>query len=177
MIFLTKLFTNRESGRILFAEAARIGQELFGTAIMKQDYVFYLKLLAKTVEQKAKAEFGAQGLTLTQAKTLAFLDDRPGKSATQKEMEKFFAVSHPTITGVVRRLERQGLVLSEEPKRGRASKQVMLTEKGIETCRRNTLVARKYREAMIRGITSEEMGVFEDILRRMCENVCGESRT
>lgn len=140
--------------------------------MMKQDCVFYLKLLAKTVEQKATADFSKQGLTLTQAKILAFLHERPGKSATQKEMEVFFKVSHPTITGVVRRLENRGLVVSEEPQKGRASKQVMLTEEGIGTCRRNQETACEYRKVMMRGITEEEESKFADILRRICENVC-----
>ena len=140
---------------------------------MEENISFYLKLLAKTVKQRAVEDFAAQGLTLTQAKTLAFLYEMPGKSATQKEMETFFKVSHPTITGVVQRLERLGLVVSESPRKGRESKQVMLSEKGLETCRQNSETACRYCEIAMRGITKEEKGIFETVLRRICENVCG----
>ena len=140
--------------------------------MMKQDYVFYLKLLIKTFEQRAVADFSAQGLTLTQAKMLAFLNEKPGKSATQKEMEIFFNVSHPTITGVVQRLEIRGLVISEQPKKGRESKQVMLSDKGIETCRENDKSACIYCRAMMQGITKEEESELADILKKMYENIC-----
>ena len=145
---------------------------ILGWSTMEQNISSCLRLLIRTIEQKAIEDFSAQGLTLTQAKTLSFLYGRPGKSATQKEMEIFFKVSHPTITGIVQRLERYGLVLSESSKRGRESKQVILTEKGLEICRKNEQTAADYRKVMLKGFSEEEISNLEGILERICKNIC-----
>ena len=85
---------------------------------MKQDLGFYLKRISETLEKLNAAELRENGLTKTQSRVLDFLESRPGKTATQRDMEIFFAVSHPTVTGIVKRMEARGLVSTETKDRG-----------------------------------------------------------
>ena len=66
----------------------------------------YFKLINDKLRTKADADLRAHGLTMTQSRVLRFLSDSGGE-ATQKEIEDFLSVSHPTVVGIVSRLREQ----------------------------------------------------------------------
>ena len=68
-----------------------------------------LKMITDKIKMRADADLAQQGLTLTQSRVLGYLD-RSGGQATQKEIEGFLQVSHPTVAGVIGRMEQKGFV-------------------------------------------------------------------
>jgi hypothetical protein len=60
---------------------------------------------------------------------LKYLRENQNKMVTQKEIEQYLEVSHPTTVGILKRLESKGFIQTEIIKEGRFSKQVVLTEK------------------------------------------------
>ena len=64
-----------------------------------------LKMITDKIKMRADADLAQQGLTLTQSRVLGYLD-RSGGQATQKEIEGFLQVSHPTVAGVIGRMEQ-----------------------------------------------------------------------
>lgn len=141
---------------------------------MKKDLTFYFKCISKHIEQKAIAYVNDNGLTLKQGRAIDFLNSRPNKSASQKEIGRFFKVSHPTVTGIVQRMEKQGLVSVDPSRKGRASKMLTLTEKGIAICRRGEELVADFDETMLKGFTEEEAAALVSMLARVCENLCPE---
>ena len=59
-----------------------------------------LKMITDKIKMRADADLAQQGLTLTQSRVLGYLD-RSGGQATQKEIEGFLQVSHPTVAGII----------------------------------------------------------------------------
>ncbi len=140
---------------------------------MKQDLGFYLKRISETLEKLNAVELRENGLTKTQSRVLDFLESRPGKTATQRDMEIFFAVSHPTVTGIVKRMEARGLVSTETKDRGRSSKKVSLTEKGEEMRKQNEKCLSAHRKSLLAGFSKTETAGIEAALKRMYGNLCG----
>ena len=68
-----------------------------------------LKMITDKIKMRADADLAQQGLTLTQSRVLGYLD-RSGGQATQKEIEGFLQVSHPTVAGIINRMEQNGFV-------------------------------------------------------------------
>ena len=76
--------------------------------------------------------FRKHGLTYSQVHVLSFVQ-ACGGSATQKEIEIYLDVSHPTIVGLVSRLEKSGFVTSHVDENNRRNKIVCVTKKAQQT--------------------------------------------
>lgn len=68
-----------------------------------------LKMITDKIKMRADANLAQQGLTLTQSRVLGYLNHNGGQ-ATQKEIEGFLQVSHPTVAGIIGRMEQNGFV-------------------------------------------------------------------
>ena len=103
---------------------------------MKQDIGYMIKILSESLEKKANEDLQAYGMTLSQLKALIFIYEQKDGTTTQKELEEFFKVSHPTINGILKRLEEKQMITSEVVVNRRLSKIVKITEKGKEETKR-----------------------------------------
>ena len=69
------------------------------------DLGYLIKQISDKMRANADAVFRKHGLTYSQVHVLSFVQ-ACGGSATQKESEIYLDVSHPTIVGLVSRLEK-----------------------------------------------------------------------
>lgn len=93
----------------------------------KKDVGYLIKSINDRLKVKADADLKRYNLTFTQSRVFAYLQEKGGQ-ATQKEIEMFLGVSHPTVVGIVSRMEQNGYLTcwQDEDKR---NKNVKLTEK------------------------------------------------
>lgn len=94
---------------------------------MEQTIGYLLKRISDRLKVNADANLKELGITLTQAQILAIVKQAGGQT-TQKEVERALRVSHPTVVGVVARLE-QGGFLDTWPANDNRNKMVRLTAK------------------------------------------------
>lgn len=74
---------------------------------------FLIKLIGDTIETKVNKRLKPHGITLSQERVLSYLHERKTEKTSQKDMEEYFQVTHPTIIGILKRLESKGLIYSE----------------------------------------------------------------
>ncbi len=75
---------------------------------------FRLKQIHDAMEKSVNNYLKPYDLTLSQINVLLFLDSYRGeKPVTIRDIELFFGLQHPTITGIVKRLEEKKLVVTE----------------------------------------------------------------
>lgn len=95
---------------------------------MPQKNIGYLiKNINDRLKAKADVDLKCYNLTFTQSRVLTFLKSKGG-SATQKEIEIFLEVSHPTVVGVISRMEQNNHVVCWMDKTDKRNKIVKLTE-------------------------------------------------
>lgn len=94
----------------------------------QKDIGYLIKNINDKLKSKADADFGRYDLTFAQSKVFAFLRDHGGE-ATQKEIELFLEVSHPTVVGIVSRMEQKGYLTCRLDEKNRRNKLVALTPK------------------------------------------------
>lgn len=97
----------------------------------QMDVGYLIKSINDKLQVKADAELKEYGLTFAQCRVMAFLESRGGE-ATQKEIELFLLVAHPTVVGIVSRMEQNGYVTSRTDRRDKRNKLVRLTSKAEE---------------------------------------------
>lgn len=95
--------------------------------VPKKDVGYLIKNINDKLKVKADADLKRYHLTLTQSRVFAFLNSKGGQ-ATQKEIEIFLEVSHPTVVGIVSRMEQNGYVTSWIDGNGNRNKNVKLTK-------------------------------------------------
>ena len=66
---------------------------------------YFFKLIDNRLKANADAGLSKHGLTFAQSRILRFLAEHGGQ-ATQKEIEDYAHVSHPTVVGIVTRMEQ-----------------------------------------------------------------------
>lgn len=93
--------------------------------MLKKDVGFLIKSINDKLTVKADAELKQHHLTMSQCRVFLYLSSRGGQ-ATQKEIETYLDVSHPTIVGLVSRMEQNGYVMCWPCEDGR-NKNVKLT--------------------------------------------------
>ena len=96
------------------------------------DLGYLIKQIRDKMRANADAVFRKHGLTYSQVHVLSFVQ-ACGGSATQKEIEIYLDVSHPTIVGLVSRLEKSGFVTSHVDENNRRNKIVCVTKKAQQT--------------------------------------------
>ena len=126
-----------------------------------------IKRLSESIDRTLNSRLSDDDLTLTQCRilyTLAHCTD--DGSATQKEIEDYLSISHPTAVGVFHRLESKGLI-ENMGRTGKESKTLRITESGIEIIERNGMHMTRMEER-IRSILGEcDTEVFMICLDRL----------
>ena len=98
-----------------------------------------IKRLSESIDRTLNSRLSSDDLTLTQCRvlyTLAHCTD--DGSATQKEIEDYLSISHPTAIGLFRRMESKGLI-ENLGRTGRSSKIIRITAHGNMVIDRNEI--------------------------------------
>ena len=93
----------------------------------EKDIGYLIKNINDKLKVKADADLKHSNLTLAQSRVLAFLDRRGGQ-ATQKEIEVYLEVSHPTVVGIISRMKQNGHLRCWVDETDMRNKIVALTE-------------------------------------------------
>ena len=89
-----------------------------------------LRRILRRVALHSRQLLKETGLTLPQLLCLRALGEMDGGETTQVELSRILQLSQPTVTGIIDRLERAGLVKRERSTADRRKVGVSLTESG-----------------------------------------------
>ncbi len=127
---------------------------------------YQFKIIDEKIKIRADADLKRHGLTLTQTRVMGFLAEMGGQ-ATQKEIEEDFQVSHPTVVGLVSRMEQKGLVTTCPDLMDRRNKLVKLTERALEIGQEIDMTVQQHDAELLRGFSEEEQETLYRFLERI----------
>ncbi|MGM9681757.1 MAG: MarR family winged helix-turn-helix transcriptional regulator [Eubacteriales bacterium] len=136
----------------------------------QKDIGYYIKNINDKLKTKADADLRCHHLTLSQSRVLAYLFSKGGQ-ATQKEVELFFEVSHPTVVGIVSRMEQNGHVVCRTDESDKRNKLVILTDKAkdlVSDMEQNIYVNEK---KMLASLTDDDIRNLKRMLDVICKNL------
>lgn len=124
---------------------------------------YLIKSINDKLKVKADESLKDSGLTFSQSRVLAYLNMHDGQ-ATQKEIEDDLGVSHPTVVGIVSRMEQNGFLTTWFDTRQQRSKMVALTEKAMTVGADMDAAIQLQETELLDGLTQEEADVLERAL-------------
>lgn len=127
-----------------------------------------IKRINDRIAQMSNNELRASELTLSQLRYLEYLYDQQDMEAHFKDLEAFFGVSQPTVVGVLKRLERKGLVSTQLSAAGGNVKTAHLTEKGKALYEDSRTYRNGVEQTLLVPLDAQEQAMFHEMLRKVC---------
>lgn len=125
--------------------------------------------LVFTAQQKLRTYLNnclvAEGVKVTPAQSgiLFLLKQQNGRTMT--ELSQIIGFDNSTVTGLVDRLEKSGLVTRNSNPSDRRLSHIYITPRGLEEVNRAKTVIRKVNEEIKKGFAPEEIEAFKGVLK------------
>ena len=116
----------------------------------------------------------ALDLTASQGQIIGYLTHAK-EPPCARDLEEFFRLSHPTVSGLLSRMESKGFVEIRPDERDKRIKRIYLLEKGCAWSRQIAQSIEENDARMIRGFSEEEAEQFLSLLRRAIDNMSDDS--
>lgn len=101
----------------------------------KDEIGFYLKKINDFLLASANAHLKELGLTFSQFHVLTYILNGKNATVLQKEIEQYFGLKHPTVVGLLKRMEKKALIRVEVNPEDRRGNRVVALPKGINAGR------------------------------------------
>jgi DNA-binding MarR family transcriptional regulator len=112
-------------------------------------------------------------LTMSQGLVLEYLNNTK-EELTQKAIEQHFNLQHPTVSGILKRLEKNGFITTSVNKTDRRVKDICLTEKAIQIEEIARQDKKLMEETFVKGMTGEEIETLRMLLKKVLNNMTVE---
>lgn len=140
---------------------------------LKKHYGPRLKILHCCTNHTITNALAEMDLTAAQGHILAFLSHHP-EAPCPRDIENVFHLSHPTVSGLLNRLEKKEFIEFRPDTHDRRSKRIYLLPKG-EACHRKMDETISGIEArLVQGFSEEEQETFTRLLDQAIENMGGQ---
>lgn len=130
-----------------------------------------LKQIHDIMEKNANNVLREQDLTISQSGVLVLLDEKEGKTASFKELEKDFGVSQPTMVGILNRLVQKDLVEVLTDSEDKRIRKAHLTQKGADKCKEGYKHMNSAEEQLLNSLTNEEKKEFNRLLLKVRKSI------
>lgn len=135
---------------------------------MKPDQCIFFQL-AKASQTAVKfwtSRLSDSHITATQGMVLGFLNENDG--VTSRELGERVMLDSATLTGILDRLEKAGLVERNPHPEDRRALSVCMTPQGSELSKGMIALAKTANQDFLEPLTSEEQVILRLLLKKLC---------
>lgn len=132
-----------------------------------------ISMLSRAFKKQMDRRLSAYGLTGVQMGVLGHLhrfEAQGIEEINQKMLEKAAGVTHPTMTEILKRLERGGFIVCEACPRDKRSKLIRSAEKARLLHSEIEETDRAVAECLFKGISAQQMQSFMEVTDIMLNN-------
>lgn len=140
---------------------------------MHPKYGHYLRILHSSTDQAMSAALASMELTAAQGHIMGYITHRP-QPPCARDIEQAFQLSHPTVSGILTRLEKKGFIEFRPDEADRRCKRIYILPKGMELDETMHRTIRATEDRLVQDFTPEEKEQFTQLLLRAIHNM-GES--
>ncbi|MCD8084421.1 MAG: MarR family transcriptional regulator [Clostridiales bacterium] len=136
----------------------------------QEDIGALIKQLHDKMKAYGDAALKKRGLTFSQLRVMQFVAMQGGRT-TQKEIEAYLGVAHPTVVGLVTRLEKGGFLYCHMDETNRRNKLVCNTRKSCDMAQDLFEERRRAEENLLRGLSEDERAELKRLLMILNRNL------
>ncbi len=134
------------------------------------DVGYLIGLINNKIKKKANYELENHGITVKQGRFLGYLHDREGLVTTQKDLQAYFEITHPTTVGIIKRLEQKELITTRTDDGDRRMKIVELAPKEKAIHKDMKFFREKMETLLMEGLNKQEKEELVRLLEKVYEN-------
>lgn len=133
---------------------------------------FLMKIVSDRAETLFLRELGSGMVTAAQCRVLMYLESKGGQPVSQRDLERYLAVSHTTVKGLLQRLEEKGLVRTafDDSTDGRV-KHAYLTKEFHRRHLEARDALRGMEERMLEGLSAQQREAMRSMLMTIFNNI------
>ena len=141
---------------------------------MAVHYGRQLRILHWCTDQSMTHALETMELTSAQGRIMGFLAHQT-EPPCPKDIEEEFQLSHPTVSGLLTRLEKKDFIEIRPDEHDRRCKRIHVRPKGRECMENMHQVIQTNEKKLVEGFTEDEQAQFADFLKRAIANMDGSS--
>lgn len=132
---------------------------------------FSFKQINTMYEKELNKRLRSLGITSSQCEVLDFLFRSGKEEVSQRDIEKALNLKNPTVTGLLKRLDEKGFILSVPNEKDRRCKNIYLTEKAYDIQKRMEMDRKKIDKMLTLGMTKKEVEALDRLLNKVLYNI------
>ncbi len=136
-------------------------------------YGYYLRILHHCADQTMTAALERMDLTAAQGHIMGFLAHQQ-EPPCPRDIETEFQLSHPTVSGLLSRLEQKRFIELRTDPSDRRCKRIYVLPKGRECHERMHCTIQENNRRIIQGFTPQEQEDFARMLQKAIVNMGGD---
>lgn len=133
-------------------------------------YGHMIRILHRSISQAVTGAMAEMDLTSAQGRIMGFLVMR-GSPPCAKDIEEEFNLSHPTVSGLLSRLERKNFIEFRPDAQDKRCKRIYILPKGEACNERIYHTILENERLIVRGFSEDEKVQFADFLTRAANNL------
>lgn len=126
--------------------------------------------MARYLDQRAR-ELGIDEVSMSNIWVLRVLAENGGHDVFQKDLEAECGLARSTVTGIVKQMERQGLIRRESVPDDLRLKKLTLTDAGMSLHLTMMRLLGAFERTLTRGFSEEELAVLDGMISRIQDNL------
>lgn len=130
------------------------------------------RMLHSCTDQQISHALAQMDLTAAQGHIVGYIA-RAKQPPCPKDLEEFFQLSHPTVSGLLNRLEKKEFIEFRPDPNDRRSKRIYLLPKGMECHERIIRTIQQTEQKIVTGFSEDEKAIFSRLLNRAICNLGG----
>ncbi len=139
---------------------------------MRKHYGHLARILHWCADQTMTAELEKLDLTAAQGRIMGYLAHCKTPPCS-RDVEEEFQLSHPTVSGLLSRLEQKGFLEFRPDEADRRCKRIHVLPKGMECHERMHQTILGIEQRIVQDFTPEEQEQFASLLHRAITNMGG----
>ncbi len=144
----------------------------------KNSVGFRVRTLSVAIKRAFEASKSRSGFecTGTHGWVIGYLYDNRDRDIFQRDIEKQFSVRRPTMTEILKLMEKNGLVVREKSESDARLKRIKLTEKALLIHEKHEKHIQSFERALLNGITEEEKAVWLSVSEKIANNAANAEK-
>ena len=110
-------------------------------------------------------------LTRSQMEVLMYLIKSRDKDISGRDIEKFFDLTNPTVSGILDRLENKGFIIRKTCSEDARIKHIKVTDKAIEIKEQSKRMRREIQKKLFEGMSKEDIATISYLLDKILNNM------
>ena len=138
--------------------------------ILQNHFGHLIRVLHWCTDQSMTTALEQMELTAAQGHIMGYLSHQ-AVPPCPRDLEEAFHLSHPTVSGILSRLEQKGFIALRTDPNDRRCKRIYILPKGQECHQTMYQTIQSMEGQLVQDFTPEEQRQFKDFLRRAAANM------